>query len=150
MSGGVSHVYVHGLNVGHDSAGIRIKSAQGRGGYVKDIYVSDVFLRNVKTAIVFTDLYGEHPDSLYNPNALPHMHKIYIQNVQGNNITMTGNFQGLSGYPFHDIFLRNITLNVTSTKIVWNCSYVTGYSESVSPSPCEELAQNKSQSSSPL
>ncbi|KAH7279642.1 hypothetical protein KP509_37G027900 [Ceratopteris richardii] len=64
MSGGVSHVYVHGLNVGHASTGIRIKSAQGRGGYVKDIYVSDVFLRNVKTAIVFTDLYWEHPDSL--------------------------------------------------------------------------------------
>ncbi|KAH7279633.1 hypothetical protein KP509_37G027300 [Ceratopteris richardii] len=143
MSGGVSDVYVYDLKVGHASTGIRIKSSPGRGGYVKDVYVSNVVLRNVKTAIAFTDLYGDHPDDMYDPTAFPHIHTVYIQNVQGDNITMAGNFEGIPGYPFHDIFLRNITLNVTSTKIVWNCSYLTGYSESVFPQPCPELVQKK-------
>ncbi|KAH7279629.1 hypothetical protein KP509_37G027000 [Ceratopteris richardii] len=148
MSGGVSHVYVYDLKVGHASTGVRIKSAQGRGGYVKHVYVSDVVLRNVKTAIAFTGLYGEHPDDLYDPNALPHVHTIYIQNVKGDNVTMAGNFQGLPGYPYRDIFLRNITLNVTSRKVVWNCSYLTGYSESVSPPPCAALVQKATKKNS--
>lgn len=144
MSGGISEVYVDGVIVDHGATGIRVKSAQGRGGYVKNIYVSNVVLKNVKTAIGFTGLYGEHPDDKYNPDAFPHVQKIYIENVVGDNITMAANFQGLSEFPYRNIFLRNITLNVTSTRNVWNCSFVEGYWDAVSPKPCAKFRQDRS------
>lgn len=144
MSGGISDVYVDTVVLDHGATGIRIKSAQGRGGYVKDVYVSNVVLKNVKTAIGFTGLYGEHPDDKYDPGAFPHVQRIYIENIVGDNITTAGNFQGRSEFPYHNIFLRNITLNVTSSQHVWNCSFVEGYSDSVSPKPCAELRQDQS------
>ncbi|KAH7372572.1 hypothetical protein KP509_17G011000 [Ceratopteris richardii] len=143
MSGGISNVYVVNLKLQHASTGIRIKSAQGRGGYIKNIYISDAIFHNVRTAIGFTAFYGEHPDDKYDPNAFPHIHSIYIENIQGDNISMAGDFQGLKGYPYHDIFLRNITLNATTTSQMWNCSFVEGYSESVSPEPCDELLRRQ-------
>ncbi|MCO5570985.1 hypothetical protein L7F22_024716 [Adiantum nelumboides] len=144
MSGGISDIYVYDMKVHHAATGIRIKSAEGRGGYVKNVYVSNVVLRNVKTAVGFTGLYGDHPDDTYDPNAIPHVHNIYIENMLGDNITMAGNFQGLSTYPYSNIYLRNITLNVTSTRNIWNCSFVEGFSDSVFPAPCAELVQNQS------
>ncbi|KAI5064287.1 hypothetical protein GOP47_0020957 [Adiantum capillus-veneris] len=135
----------HGINYGRPSSKIIIQRlVGGRGGYVKDVYISNVVLRNVKTAIGFTGLYGEHPDDMYDPNAIPHVHNVYIENVVGDNITMAGNFQGLSAYPYKDIYLINITLNVTSTRNIWNCSFVEGYSDSVFPAPCGDLLQKES------
>lgn len=143
MSGGISNVYVDDVVLHHGSTGIRVKSAQGRGGYVKDVYVSNVVLRNVRTGIEFTGLYGEHPDDKYNPDAISHVERIFIENVVGDNVTLAGNFEGLSEYPYKDIFLRNITLNVTSSHHVWNCSYVKGHSESVYPKPCPNFSQHQ-------
>ena len=137
MSGGISNIYVDDLVLNHGSTGIRVKSAAGRGGYVKHIYVSNVILRNVKTGIGLTGLYGDHPDDNYNPNALPHVEKIFIKNVVGYNITLAGNFQGLPQKPYKKIYLSNILLNINSTNSqTWNCSYITGYANAVLPQPC--------------
>lgn len=139
MSGGISDVYVDDMIVTHAGAGIRVKVARGRGGYVKDIYISNVYVSNAKLAIEFTSFYGEHPDSNYDPAALPDVERIVVENVVGWNVTRAGNFQGMEELPFREIFLTNISINVTSSTHIWNCSYVEGYSESVDPEPCTEL-----------
>eukprot|EP00250_Pteridium_aquilinum_P013033 c21091_g1_i1 orf=822-2249(-) len=139
MSGGISDVYVDDMVVTHASAGIRVKTARGRGGYVKDIYISNINISNAKLAIEFTSLYGEHPDSNYDPDALPDVERIMVENVVGWNVTRAGNFQGIEELPFREIFLTNISINVTASTHIWNCSYVEGYSESVDPEPCTEL-----------
>lgn len=142
MSGGISNVYVNNLVVTHAYAGVRIKTARGRGGYVKDVYVSDIVISNSKVAIELTGLYGEHPDSDYDPDALPDVERIVIENVVGTNITLAGNFQGLSDLPFRGIYLSDVFVNATSSGPMWNCMYVVGYSESVFPEPCPELEQD--------
>lgn len=144
MSGGISNVYVDDMVVTHASAGIRVKTAKGRGGYVTDVYISNVNVSNAKWAIEFTGLYGEHPDSNYDPDALPDVERIVLENVLGWNVTRAGNFQGIEERPFRDIFLTNISIDVTALTHVWNCSYVEGYSESVFPEPCEELQSQES------
>ncbi|KAH7387056.1 hypothetical protein KP509_16G002800 [Ceratopteris richardii] len=139
MSGGISNVYVNGLVVSHASAGIRLKTSRGRGGYMKDIYISNVNVSNTKWAIEFTSQYGEHPDENYDPNALPDVKRIVIKDVVGWNVTRAGSFKGIGELPFREILLANVVLNVTASHDIWNCSYVEGYSEYVDPEPCVEL-----------
>ncbi|KAJ4825565.1 hypothetical protein Tsubulata_006499, partial [Turnera subulata] len=140
MSGGVSEVFAEDLMFYGSHTGIRIKTAPGRGGYVRNIHVSNVTLTDVDIAIRFTGLYGEHPDDNYDPNALPVIERITFENFKGEKIKQAGLLEGIQGDPFHDICLSNITFSVTS-KNPWRCSYIHGYSESVLPEICEHLGE---------
>lgn len=140
MSGGVSEVRVENIQIFNSRTGIRIKTSPGRGGYVRNIYVSDMKMVNVGTAIRFTSLYGEHPDEFYDPTSLPLIERITIKDVVGEDIKIAGVLEGIEGDTFLNICLSNITLNViTSNKSPWNCSYIQGFSDLVSPEICEPL-----------
>ncbi|KAI4319921.1 hypothetical protein MLD38_033460 [Melastoma candidum] len=140
MSGGVSDVHAEDLFFYNTNNGIRIKSSPGRGGYVRNIYISNVTLLNVTTALRFTGLYGEHPDDHYDPNALPKIERITFKDIRGESITVAGLMQGIEGDAFEDICLYNVNLQV-SASTPWNCSNVKGYSDFVSPQPCELLEE---------
>lgn len=140
MSGGVSEVHVEDVQFYDSNTAIRIKTSPGRGGYVRNIYVSNVTLTNVDIAIRFTGLYGEHPDDAYDPNALPVIEKITIKDVVGENIKTAGLIEGIEGDNFVNVCLSNIVLNVSSN-YPWNCSYVKGYSDLVLPEACEPLKE---------
>lgn len=139
MSGGISEVHVEGLRLFNSASGIRIKTSPGRGGYVRNIDISDVVMTDVKIAIRFTSQYGEHPDENYDPNALPFIDRITFRGMTGKNISMAGLLQGIQGDEFLNICLYNITFGVTSNP--WNCSYIEGYSDLVAPKPCTPLGQ---------
>ncbi|EXB44467.1 putative polygalacturonase [Morus notabilis] len=142
MSGGVSEVRVENIQIFNSRTGIRIKTSPGRGGYVRNIYVSDMKMVNVGTAIRFTSLYGEHPDEFYDPTALPLIERITIKDVVGEDIKIAGVLEGIEGDTFLNICLSNITLNgITSNKSPWNCSYIQGFSDLVSPEICEPLKE---------
>lgn len=138
MSGGVSEVHAEDIYLFDSKSAIRIKTSPGRGGYVKNVHISNITLVNVDIAIRFTGLYGEHPDDSYDPDTLPVIKRVTVENVIGENIKRAGLIQGIKGDNFVDICLSNITLNV-SKKNPWNCSDVKGYSELVSPEACEQL-----------
>ena len=87
MSGGISNVYVSNMVVTQAHAGIRIKTARGRDGYVKDVYISDIIISNVDVAIELTSLYGDHPDSYYDSDALPDVEGTVIENIMASNVT---------------------------------------------------------------
>lgn len=140
MSGGVSEVRAENLRFFNSSTGIKIKTSPGRGGYVRDIYISNVTLANVDIAIRFVGHYGEHPDESYDPKALPTIERITVENVVGDNIKYAGLLEGIEGDKFLNICLSNITLNVTSES-PWNCSYIQGYSDLVYPETCESLEE---------
>lgn len=138
MSGGVSEVHAENLHFFNSKAGIRIKTSPGRGGYVRNIYISNMTLSGVKIAIRFTGQYGEHPDEYYDPSALPVIKKITVKDVTGENIKYAGLLEGIEGDNFLKICLANITLNITSES-PWTCSYIQGYSDLVFPRTCEPL-----------
>lgn len=140
MSGGVSEVHAQDLHFLNSGTGITIKTSPGRGGYVQNVYVSNVTLVNVKTAIRFIGHYAEHPDEYYDKNALPRVEKITIRNVRGVNVENAGLLEGIERNDFTNICLSNITLD-TSSKTPWSCSSIQGYSEFVSPETCEPLEE---------
>ena len=52
MSGGVSDVTVERLNIHSSLIGVAFRTTRGRGGYIRNITISDVDLTSVDTAIV--------------------------------------------------------------------------------------------------
>ncbi|KAH9313056.1 hypothetical protein KI387_028091, partial [Taxus chinensis] len=129
MSGGIKGVHAQDLYIFNSRRGLRVKTTPGRGGYVKDVYISNVTMKSVRVGIVFTGLYGDHPDDRYDPSAFPEIKRITFKDIVGDNITTAGSLEGIEQAQFKDICLSNIVFNVTSQP-PWNCSYVKGFSES--------------------
>eukprot|EP00249_Psilotum_nudum_P025315 c29668_g1_i1 orf=65-1477(-) len=138
MSGGISNIFIKDVHVFNTSAGIRLKTAPGRGGFITNITIVGMRLQNVKRAFAFSGDIAEHPDDKYNPNSLPLVKGILVKNLTGERVGYAGRFIGLKEAPFLDIFLSSIHLNLLSGNS-WICSHVEGYSSSVSPLPCTEL-----------
>ncbi|XP_059632770.1 probable polygalacturonase [Cornus florida] len=148
MSGGISDVLVEHLHL-HDSlTGIEFRTSRGRGGYIKEIILSDIEMENVHTAFGATGQSGSHPDDKFDPDALPVLSQITLRNVAGRNITLAGSFIGIQESPFTSICLSNVSLSVSSGSATsWVCSYVLGFSEFVFPEPCPDLETSFSNSS---
>ncbi|KAE8697974.1 U-box domain-containing protein 27-like [Hibiscus syriacus] len=86
MSGGVSEIHAENLYFFNTSTAIIIKTAPGRGGYVRNIYISDVTLADVATTIRFNSNFFEHPDDFYDPNALHVIERITVKDVSGDSM----------------------------------------------------------------
>ncbi|GAB4841093.1 hypothetical protein Ancab_021838 [Ancistrocladus abbreviatus] len=150
MSGGLSNVHVEDVHLQDSLSGIVLKTSRGRGGYIKDINISDVRMQNVYLAIKATGEFGSHPDDRFDPNALPIVKGISFQNMVGTNITVAGNFTGMFESPFTSISLSNISflINCPDHCSPWVCSNVMGSSMNVSPEPCPDLQRWSSNLSS--
>ncbi|KAI5067029.1 hypothetical protein GOP47_0017557 [Adiantum capillus-veneris] len=155
VSGGIENVLVEDLLVFNAAAGIRLKTAPGRGGYVKNVTIKNVKFQRVKRAIEFSGDAGEHPkdvggggglgSSLSDFSKYTAVAGIFIQNVVGTNIVYPGRFISTPQAPFVDICLFNISLDAVSS---WSCSFVHGSSSSVIPPLCPPLASFISTSAS--
>jgi polygalacturonase len=141
MSGGVSEVYAENLHFSNSLHGIRVKTSPGRGGYVRNLYISDVTMNNVNIAIRIQGQYGEHPDVEYDKNALPIISRITIKDVIGFNIGTAGMLAGIQGDNFSNICLSNVSLESVRSIPPWKCSNVEGYSNMVTPELCNALNQ---------
>lgn len=141
MSGGISSVNVEQVYFFDSFSGVEFRTTKGRGGYIKNIIISDAEMENVYMAFGALGDYGSHPDDKFDPDALPAIDHITLRNVVGKNITIAGNFTGLPESPFASICLSNVSLPLStgSSSSSWICSNVLGYSKSVSPEPCPEL-----------
>lgn len=143
-SGGVENVLVEHIQLYNMGVGIHVKTNIGRGGLIRNISVSDVYLGNARKGIKIAGDVGDHPDNGFNPNAFPVVKDITIKNVSGVNVLQAGLIEGLRNSPFTGICLSNINLaGVTpkgSRSPPWKCSDVSGASHEVSPWPCSELS----------
>lgn len=148
MSGGISNVLVEHVYL-HDSLfGIELKTTRGRGGYIKDILVMDVVMANVQVGVEATGHCDSHPDGKFDPSALPVVSGITFEDIVGTNVSIAGNFTGLSESPFTSICLSNVTFSISSNPTPWLCSDVSGSSQNVSPEPCPELESSFSSTTS--
>lgn len=145
MSGGISNIIAEHLLVLNSHVGIQVKTTMGRGGYVRDIFVSDAELDNIYLGFSIDACYGSHPDEGYDRSALPVVGGITYNDVIGANITIAGNFSGLVDLPFASICLSNVSFSISSVSSPpWFCSNVKGFSEEVLPEPCPALQSSSS------
>ena len=138
MSGGIQDVRAEDIVAINTESGVRIKTAVGRGGYVKDIYVRGMTLHTMKWAFWMTGNYGSHADTHYDPNALPVIQGVNYRDVVAENVSMAGRLEGISGAPFTGICISNVTIGMAkkAKKVPWTCTNIEGITSNVSPPPC--------------
>ncbi|GKA25431.1 probable polygalacturonase [Tanacetum coccineum] len=141
MSGGIKNIRAEDITAINSQSAIRIKTAPGRGGYVKDIFVNRMNLQTMKYVFWTTGSYGQHTDSGYDPNALPKVERINYKNVVAKDVKMAGNMGGIDGDPFTGFCLSNITIGLSARPkpLQWNCTNIYGVSSNVTPRPCDIL-----------
>ncbi|KAL0373688.1 UNVERIFIED_CONTAM: putative polygalacturonase [Sesamum radiatum] len=142
MSGGIQDVRAQDITAIHTESAVRIKTAVGRGGYVKDIYVKGMNLHTMKWVFWITGNYGSHADNHYDPNALPEINGINYRDVVAENVSIAARLEGITGNPFTGICIANVTIGMAkkAKKYPWRCLEVEGVSSGVVPPPCGLLA----------
>lgn len=140
-SGGVENVLVEHINLHNMGVGIHIKTNIGRGGFIRNITVSDVYMEKARKGIKIAGDVGGHPDEKYNPNALPVVKGITFKDIWGVQVQQAGLILGVKNSPFTGICLSNINLHgvMGSRTPPWKCSDVSGAAHLVSPLQCSEL-----------
>lgn len=144
-SGGVENVLAEHINLYNVGVGIHVKTNMGRGGFIRNITFSDVYMENARKGIKIAGDVGDHPDDKFNPNALPVVKGVTIKNVWGVKVQQSGTIQGLKNSPFTGICLSDINLHgVTGpTSPPFKCSDVSGTAYQVNPWPCSELTSSQ-------
>jgi polygalacturonase len=145
MSGGIQNVRVEDITAVETQSGIRIKTARGRGGYVKDIYARRMNFKTMKYVFRMTGAYTLHPDNGFDPNALPHIQGINYRDVVADNVTYAAKLDGIASDPFTGICISNATITLTAKpmELQWNCTDIAGVTSNVTPKPCSLLPMKK-------
>ncbi|KAG2272910.1 hypothetical protein Bca52824_067465 [Brassica carinata] len=127
MSGGVSNITVENILIWSSRRGVRIKTAPGRGGYVRDITFRNVTLDELRVGIVVKTDYNEHPDGGFNPQAF--------------RSACTVRMQGSKEIPVKNVTFRDMSVGITyKKKHIFQCAYVQGrVIGTIFPAPCENL-----------
>lgn len=125
MSGGVENIKVSNCRFLGTDVGLRFKSKRGRGGVVKNIYISDIYMKDILAdAILFDLFYGgksaveaaAEKDETVNVPAVPvdettpEFRDIYISNVCCNGASRAMLFNGLPEMPVTNINVSDCTI----------------------------------------
>ncbi|XP_028770401.1 probable polygalacturonase [Neltuma alba] len=147
MSGGIQDVRMEDITAIKTESGIKIKTAIGRGGYVKDIYLKRMTMHTMKWAFFMTGNYGSNADNNFDPKALPQIRGIHYRDIVAEDVTTAALLQGISGDPFTGICVTNVTIGMAAgaKKPSWSCKNVEGMTSGVTPPPCHLLPAQQSE-----
>lgn len=141
MSGGVSNITVENLIVWSSRRAVRIKTAPGRGGYVRHITYRNLTFDNVRVGIVIKTDYNEHPDEGYDRKAVPKLEDISFTGVHGQGVRVPVRIHGSEEIPVRNVTFRDMSVGITyKKKHIFQCSFVQGRVIGTTfPAPCENL-----------
>jgi len=145
MSGGIQDVRAEDITAINTQSGIRIKTAIGRGAYVKDIYARRMTFKTMKYVFWMTSTYNKHPDNGFDPKAFPDIQGINYKDVVAENVTYSARLEGISNDPFKGICISNATFTLTEKPkdLQWNCTDIAGVASNVTPKPCSLLPEKE-------
>lgn len=141
MSGGVSNITIENIHVWKSRRAVRIKTAPGRGGYVRGITYRNLTFDTVRVGIVIKTDYNEHPDMGYDPKAFPILEDISYTSIHGEAVRVPVRIQGSDEIPIKNVSFRDMSVGLANKKKhVFQCAYVEGrVVGSIFPAPCENL-----------
>ena len=141
MSGGVSNVTVENVLVWSSRRAVRIKTAPGRGGYVRHITYRNLTFNDVRVGIVIKTDYNEHPDEDYDRKAFPIIEDISYISIHGQGVRVPVRIHGSEDIPIRNVTFRDMSVGITyKKKHIFQCAFVYGrVIGTVFPAPCENL-----------
>ncbi|MDQ6755820.1 MAG: glycoside hydrolase family 28 protein [Bacteroidota bacterium] len=116
--GGMKNIFVSDCNFVGTDVGIRVKSNAGRGGLVRDIFISNIFMSDiVNDAISFDTYYEDVPAGTAKTTSTavrdktPEFRDFYISNVFCNGAKTAISITGLPEMPVHKVFFENVVIS---------------------------------------
>ncbi len=117
---GMKNIFVNNCLFDGTDIGIRVKSNSGRGGLVRDVFVSDILMRNIiKDAVQFDTWYEDVPAGKVakgksmladGSGKIPEFTGFTIKNVVCEGAQRAMFFRGLKDTPVHDITFENVSI----------------------------------------
>ncbi|VVB17441.1 unnamed protein product [Arabis nemorensis] len=143
MSGGIKDVRIEDITLIQTQSAIRIKTAVGRGGYVKDIFARRVTMKTMKYVFWMSGAYNQHADGKWDAKALPVVKNINYRDMTAENVTIAAWLEGIKNDPFTGICMSNVSilLSPKPKKLQWNCTDIAGVTSKVTPEPCSLLPE---------
>ena len=141
MSGGVSNVTVENILVWSSRRAVRIKTAPGRGAYVRNITYRNLTFDDVRVGIVIKTDYNEHPDEGYDPKAVPTLQDISFSGIHGQGVRVPVRIHGSEEIPVRNVTFQDMSVGLTyKKKHIFQCAFVQGrVIGTIFPAPCENL-----------
>lgn len=141
MSGGVSNITIENVLVFNSRRAVRIKTAAGRGAYIRDITYKNLTFDNVRVGIIIKTDYNEHPDAGFDPKAFPIIRGITYSSIHGEGVRVPVRIHGMADIPVRNVTFRDMSVGITyKKKHIFQCAYVSGrVIGSIFPKPCENL-----------
>ncbi|KAK3447144.1 probable polygalacturonase [Eucalyptus grandis] len=141
MSGGIQDIRAENVVPINTQSGIRIKTAPGRGGYIKDIFMRSMIMKTMDYMFWTSGGFNFHPDPGYDPKALPVIQGINYRDMVAENVTYSARLEGIKGDPFTGICISNVHIGLSPKpeKIQWNCTDIAGVTSNVTPVACDLL-----------
>ena len=125
MSGGVRNIYVSNCTFSGTDIGLRFKSTRGRGGVVENIFVNNIFMKDIGAEAILFDMYYQAKDPVpsvgenrelpkveFKPvdETTPSFKNFHISNVYCNGANKAIFIRGLPEMHIKDILFENMVL----------------------------------------
>lgn len=117
--GGMENIFVTECDFIGTDIGIRVKSNAGRGGLVKNIYLKNIFMKDiVHEAISFNTYYEDMPAGKVKSNGesiirekTPHFTDFYFDSIYCNGAKTAVSITGLPEMPVDNIYFKNMIIS---------------------------------------
>lgn len=117
--GGMENIFVSDCDFIGTDIGVRVKSNAGRGGLVKNIYLKNIFMKDiVHEAISFNIYYEDMPagkvksdGQLVIRDKTPHFTNFYFDSIYCKGARTAISITGLPEMPVNDIYFKNIIIS---------------------------------------
>lgn len=140
MSGGARNIYVNNCTFIGTDIGLRFKTTRGRGGIVENIFIKDIYMKDIPAEAILFDMYymakdpvalagekRELPKVEFKPvdETTPQFRNFHISNVYCNGAEKGIFVRGLPEMHVKDIVLENMVLQSTKGIDVQEASSIT-------------------------
>jgi len=121
MSGGARNIFITDCSFMGTDKGLRFKTARGRGGVVEDIYVKNIYMKDIVDEAIYFDMYyftkppalGEKVEVPAVTEATPQLRNFDIRNVVCNGARKGIFVRGLPEMSIKNISITNADLKTT-------------------------------------
>ncbi len=115
--GGMNNIWVTNNNFVNTDIGIRVKSNEGRGGLVHNIYIDHIYMRDIlNEAILFSSYYEDKNPGITNAPVVasdktPNFQDFHLSNIYCNGAKIAVSIIGLPQMPVSKIDFTDITIS---------------------------------------
>jgi polygalacturonase len=123
LAGGAQNIHAERIHFKGTDQGIRIKANRDRGHDVSHVFIKDIDMEDVKTAILISEYYPNvEPPAANTPEPIgrltPFFHDFHIENVTAKGSKVAAVVYGLPESPVKNLTLKNVHLSADKGMVI--------------------------------